>query len=148
MKRLIMLVEDNPDDITLAKRVFRKCNLTDNVVVTWDGVEALNYLLEKSEEMDDREPSNIPAVIFMDLKMPRMDGIETLKVLRSNRKTAFIPIVMLTSSDEEQDIQQCYQCGANSYIRKPIDFNRFSEVIQLLSTYWLTINELPGEKGI
>lgn len=148
MKRLIMLVEDNPDDITLAKRVFGKCNLTDNVVVTRDGVEALNYLLEKSEETDDREPSNIPAVIFMDLKMPRMDGIETLKVLRSNRKTAFIPIVMLTSSDEEQDIQQCYQYGANSYIRKPIDFNRFSEVMQLLSTYWLTINELPGEKGI
>jgi len=77
-----------------------------------------------------------------------MDGIETLKVLRSNCKTAFIPVVMLTSSDEEWDIRQCYRCGANSYIRKPIDFNRFTEVMQLLSTYWLTINELPGEKGI
>ncbi|OQA28580.1 MAG: Response regulator rcp1 [Chloroflexi bacterium ADurb.Bin344] len=148
MKRIIMLVEDNPDDITLAKRVFRKCNLTDNVVVTRDGVEALEYLLKKDEDDDDRSISDLPAVILMDLKMPRMDGIETLKVLRSSRKTAFIPVVMLTSSDEERDIRQCYQCGANSYIRKPIDFDRFSEVMQLLSVYWLTINELPGEKGI
>ena len=147
MERTIMLVEDNPDDIALAKRAFKKCNLADHAVVANDGVEALEYLLGRDEN-NCEEQKELPAVILMDLKMPRMDGIETLKKLRDNSRTAHLPVVILTSSDEDQDIQQCYQLGANSYLRKPVDFNRFVEVMQLLGIYWLTLNELPGGMGV
>lgn len=142
MERMIMLVEDNPDDIALAKRAFKKCNLANIAVVAHDGVEALDYLLDQDDSVG-KNMRALPAVILMDLKMPRMDGIETLKQLRSHSKTAYLPVVILTSSDEEQDIQRSYQLGANSYIRKPVDFNRFVEVVQLLGIYWLTVNEPP-----
>lgn len=147
MERTIMLVEDNPDDIVLAKRALKKCNLADNAVVANDGVEALEFLLGRGENNCEEE-TKLPAVILMDLKMPRMDGIETLKKLRDNSRTAHLPVVILTSSDEDRDIQQCYQLGANSYLRKPVDFNKFVEVMQLLGIYWLTLNELPGGMGV
>ena len=142
-----MLVEDNPDDVVLTKRALKKCNLTNSVVVAHDGVEALDYLLGKDED-SGRNKTVLLAVVLMDLKMPRMGGIETLKRLRNNSRTANLPVVILTSSDEEQDIQQSYQYGANSYIRKPVDFNRFVEVMQHLGLYWLTINESPSRMGI
>jgi two-component system response regulator len=144
-EKTIMLVEDNSDDIVLLQRAFKKCHMESKMVVAHDGIEALEYLFGKCE--DDRYKAVLPAVVLLDVKMPRMDGLETLKQIRSHSRTTHLPVVMLTSSDEERDKLQSYNLGANSYIRKPVDFNKFMDVMWHLGLYWLTINELPMHLG-
>jgi len=146
-EKTILLVEDNPDDIALAQRAFRKCGLEKNIIIAHDGIEALNYLFSGEEDVN-REKINLPAVVLLDIKMPGMNGIEVLKQIRSQKRTAYLPIVMLTSSDNQQDIVQCYKFGANSYILKPVDFIKFQEVMRHLGFYWLTANKYPVEIGI
>jgi two-component system response regulator len=144
MERMMMVVEDNSDDIVLIQRAFKKCCLGNKMVVARDGIEALEYLFEKHEDSDQQKDA-LPAVVLMDVKMPRMDGLETLKHIRSHSRTAYLPVVMLTSSDEERDKIQSYKLGANSYIRKPVNFDQFLAVMRQLGLYWLTINELPEQ---
>jgi len=142
----ILLIEDNPDDIMLAQRALKKCGFENNVVVTHNGIEALDYLFNTSKDTNE-EKALLPMVVLLDLKMPKMDGIETLKQIRNNSKTAHIPVVILTSSDEEQDIALGYKYGANSYILKPVDFNKFLDIVSQLGLYWLTINKTLQKMG-
>ncbi len=129
----ILLVEDNPDDVVLTKRAFMKANILNEVVVARDGVEALEYL--------HGEKRIIPVLILLDLKLPKMGGLEVLKRLRADAGTRLLPVVILTSSREESDIVNGYSLGANSYIRKPVDFNQFADAMQKLGLYWLALNE-------
>ena len=138
----ILLVEDNPDDVELTRRAFRKNNIANNLVVTRDGVEALNYLFCRGD-YGDRDIRETPRLILLDLKLPRLDGLQVLERLRADERTRIIPVVILTSSKEEQDLVSGYRCGANSYVRKPVDFNRFVEAVRHIGLYWLIINELP-----
>lgn len=140
--RPILLVEDNPDDEALALRAFRKSHINNPIVVARDGVEALDYLLLTGAHQQ-REPGN-PAVVLLDLKLPRIDGLEVLAKIRSQESTRLLPVVILTSSKEEQDLVQGYHLGANSYVRKPIDFNEFVTAVGQLGMYWLLLNELPA----
>jgi CheY-like chemotaxis protein len=134
-RKLILLVDDNPDDIDLTLRAFRKTDLPCEFVVARDGVEALAYLQGSHSSMD------LPQFVLLDLKLPRMDGLEVLRQVREDPRTRLVPVVMLTSSTEPDDITRCYVGGANSYIKKPVDFNEFIETIQRLGVYWLMINE-------
>ncbi len=143
-EKVVLLVEDNPNDILLAKRAFKKFCLDSKIIVAHDGIEALEYLLGNGDENGCKA---LPAVVLLDLKMPRMNGIETLQEIRKHRKTANLPVIILTSSDEEQDMIRSYKFGANSYIRKPIDYNKFQELVQQLGLYWLTMNEVPPNLG-
>jgi len=145
-KMILMLVEDNPDDILLAQRALKKCGMENNVVVAHDGVEALEYLFGTGKYAN-RDKTSLPTVVLMDLKMPRMNGMETLQQIRSHNETAYLPVVILTSSSEEQDMLQSYEHGANSYIRKPVDFSRFLDVVESLVRYWSTVNEFPQKMG-
>ena len=132
----ILLVEDNPDDIKLARRAFDKCEFCADscgLEVVSDGMEAVEYLNKGS----------LPKFILLDLKLPRMDGFEVLSYIRSNERTQLIPVIVLTSSTEEQDVKRAYGLGANSYIRKPVDFKRFHKVTQEIGSYWLRLNENP-----
>ncbi|MBM3146910.1 MAG: response regulator [Actinobacteria bacterium] len=138
----ILLVEDNPDDVELTLRALRKEGLPAEVVVARDGVEALDYVFARGEHAA-RDPRRRPAVVLLDLKMPRMDGLEVLRRLRSDDRTRLLPVVVLTSSREECDVKDSYSLGANSYIRKPVDFDRFREAVRQLGVYWLTLNEAP-----
>jgi len=137
----ILLVEDNPDDEALTLRAFKKNNITD-VVVARDGVEALDYL-HGTGEYAGRNIDELPQVVLLDLKLPRMDGQEVLMNIRADAHTRLLPVVVLTSSNEEQDLIHTYGLGANSYIRKPVDYSEFIEVTKLLSTYWLNLNMIP-----
>lgn len=139
----ILLAEDNPDDQQLALRAFHKSNLSNDIVLVKDGVEALDYLFGRGEYASDETPP-LPAVVLLDLKMPRKDGLEVLQEIRANERTRFLPVVLLTSSKEEQDMVQGYRLGVNSYVRKPVDFNEFLKAIQQLGLYWLILNEVPG----
>lgn len=139
--RPILLVEDNPDDEALALRAFTKLNITNKVVVARDGVEALDYLFGTGPHATTN-PS-LPALVLLDLKLPRVDGLEVLKQIRSNERTQILPVVILTSSREEQDIVQGYNLGANSYVRKPVDYNEFVQAVSQLGVFWLLLNELP-----
>lgn len=141
----ILLVEDSPDDEALALRAFKKSNIANEVVVAHDGVEALEYLFAKGAHAD-RDPNALPAVILLDLKLPRVDGLEVLRQVRANERTRLVPVVILTSSREEQDLVAGYRLGINSYIRKPVDFDQFAEVVRQLGLYWLVLNE-PPPKG-
>ncbi len=141
-KRNILLVEDNPDDVELTIRAFKKNNLLNEIVVAGDGVEALDYLYARGK-YSGRDTSNMPAVVLLDLKLPKMNGLEVLKHMRADELTKLIPVVILTSSKEEQDMINGYKLGANSYIRKPVDFTRFIDAIQQLGVYWLLVNEPP-----
>ena len=141
-KRNILLVEDNPDDVELTIRAFKKNNLLNEIVVAGDGVEALDYLYARGK-YSGRDTSNMPAVVLLDLKLPKMNGLEVLKHMRGDELTKLIPVVILTSSKEEQDMINGYKLGANSYIRKPVDFTRFIDAIQQLGIYWLLVNEPP-----
>lgn len=134
--QVIVLVEDNPDDEALTLRALKKNGIANDVVVLRDGVEALEYLLSP-----DRLP---PQVVLLDLKLPRVDGLEVLRRLRAQAATALMPVVVLTSSVEEEDLVQSYRLGANSYIRKPVDFEQFTEAVRQLGLYWLVLNQIPS----
>ncbi len=138
----ILLVEDNPDDVDLTLRALQKNNIMNEVIVVNDGAEAMDFLLCRGK-YKDYGPKCAPTVILLDLKLPKMNGHEVLKQIRSNPKTELIPVVILTSSLEEEDIVKGYKLGANSYIRKPIDFQQFMQAVQSLGLYWLLLNETP-----
>jgi two-component system response regulator len=140
--KVILLVEDNHDDEKLTLRAFRKKNISNPVVVARDGVEALDYLFGTGAHAG-RNASITPSVILLDLKLPRLDGLEVLKRVRADSRTKNVPVVVLTSSKEEQDLVASYDLGANSYIRKPVDFEKFVEVAGALGLYWLLWNEPP-----
>jgi two-component system response regulator len=140
--KIILLVEDNPDDEMLTLRALTKSNILNKVVVARDGAEALDYLFG-SGTYADRDTSVRPQVILLDLKLPKVDGLEVLRRLRADERTELLPVVILTSSDEEQDIISSYALGANSYIRKPVDFGQFGEAVRQLGLYWLVLNEGP-----
>ena len=137
--KVILLVEDNPDDEALTIRALKKNKIANKVVVTHDGVEALDYIFAQGKYAG-RDISEHPQVILLDLKLPRIDGHEVLKRIRADKRTSRIPVVILTTSDEDQDIIQSYDNGANSYIRKPVDFDQFMEAIRKLGMYWLVLN--------
>ncbi|HEY9721192.1 MAG TPA: response regulator [Oscillatoriaceae cyanobacterium] len=136
----ILLVEDNPDDVALTLRAFKKNNIVNPVVVAQDGVEALDYLFGTGQYAG-RDVREQPSVVLLDLRMPRMDGLEVLKRLRADERTKRMPVVVLTSSKEETDLVRSYDLGANSYIRKPVDFVQFSQAVGQLGLYWLVLNE-------
>ena len=132
--RVILLVEDNPDDVVLTLRAFKKNHITNPVVVARDGAEALAYL---------SAASSLPAVVLLDLKLPLLDGLEVLRRIRAYERTKLLRVVMLTSSREEQDVAQSYALGANSFIRKPVDFDSFVQAVGQLGLYWLRLDEQP-----
>ncbi|HHH35878.1 MAG TPA: response regulator [Gammaproteobacteria bacterium] len=138
--KTILLVEDNPDDEALTLRALKRNHIANEVVVTRDGAEALDYLFGEGK-FAGRDPAQRPEVILLDLKLPKMDGLEVLKRLRADNRTRRIPVVILTTSSEEQDIAASYDLGANSYIRKPVDFRQFTEAVRQLGLYWLLFNE-------
>lgn len=140
--RVIFLVEDNPSDIGLTRRAFEKSRIGNQVVVAQDGQEALDYLFGTGVWAAEA-PTALPAVILLDLKLPKVDGLEVLKRIREDDRTKRVPVVILTSSREEQDLVACYDLGANSYIRKPVDFVQFAEAVRQLGLYWLVLNEPP-----
>jgi len=137
---VILLVEDNPDDVDLTLRAFKQNNISNRVAVARDGAEALDYL-QGTGIFNGRDTTDLPVVILLDLKLPRMNGLEVLKAIRGNEATRLIPVVILTSSLEESDLISGYQLGANSYVRKPVDFKEFIEAMKLLGLYWLTWNQ-------
>jgi len=138
--RAILLVEDNPDDEALTLRAFGKHRIPNQIVVARDGVEALDYLFGAGQYAD-RNVAELPAVVLLDLKLPRIDGLEVLRRIRADARTALLPVVVLTTSREAQDIHEAYSLGANSYIRKPVDFEQFLLAVGQLGNYWLTLNE-------
>ena len=139
---MILLVEDNPDDEALTLRALKKNNIMNEVVVARDGVEALDYLFGKGVYAN-RDMSVMPNLILLDLKLPKMDGLEVLRHLRTDDRTKILPVVILTSSKEEQDLITGYSLGANSYVRKPVDFSQFIEAVRQLGLYWFVLNESP-----
>ncbi len=139
---IILLVEDNSDDEALTLRAFRKSNLRNEVVVVRDGAEALDYLFGTGD-FEGRDLNVMPHLILLDLKLPKIDGLEVLRRLRADARTKLLPVVILTSSKEQEDLMKGYSLGANSYVRKPIDFSQFIESIQQLGLYWLVLNEFP-----
>jgi CheY-like chemotaxis protein len=140
-KKVILLVEDNPDDVDLTLRAFKKANITNEVVVARDGVEALDYLFGTGAHAG--KPHELPQVVLLDLKLPRVDGLEVLQRIRGEARTRFLPVVVLTSSREEQDLVRSYQLGVSSYVRKPVDFTQFMDAARQLGLYWLVLN-LPA----
>lgn len=143
--KMILLVEDNPDDEALTLRALKKNNIGNRVVVVRDGVEAIDFLF-CTGEYSKRNPRDVPQVILLDLKLPKLEGLEVLKRIRADERTSLLPVVILTSSKEEQDLFQSYKNGANSYIRKPVDFNEFVEAARQLGLYWLVLNETPTDR--
>lgn len=140
-EKQILLVEDNPDDVALTLRALKKSNIANEIIVARDGEEALDYLF-KTGAHEGRESEN-PAVILLDLKLPKIDGHEVLRAVRSDETTKLIPVVVLTTSDEEKDKIDSYLHGANSYVRKPVDFVQFTSAVNQLGLYWLLLNEPP-----
>jgi two-component system response regulator len=140
--KVILLVEDNPDDELLTLRAFRKSNVLNEIIVARDGAEALDYLFA-SGAYAERDPNELPQLVLLDLKLPKVSGLEVLRRLRANEQTRLLPVVILTSSNEERDIIDGYKLGANSYVRKPVDFVQFAEAVQRLGLYWLVLNESP-----
>lgn len=140
----ILLVEDNPDDEALALRAFKKNNIVNEVVVARDGAEALDLLLGTHDPaVTDAVGSVYPTVVLLDLKLPKIDGLEVLRRVRENPATALLPVVILTTSSEEKDMVESYRLGSNSFVRKPVDFGDFMEAVRQLGTYWLLLNEPP-----
>jgi len=146
VSKVILLVEDSPDDEALTLRALKKNNIKNEVVVARDGVEALDYLFATGAHAG-RDPSLVPQIVLLDLKLPKVDGLEVLRRIRSDHRTRLLPVVILTSSKEEKDLIDGYSLGANSYIRKPVDFNQFMEAVRQLGLYWLVLNEAPPTRG-
>ncbi len=146
MDKIILLVEDNPDDVELIQRAFRDSHIANGMTIARDGVEALEYLFATGKYAR-RDSSQSPALILLDLKLPKIGGLEVLERLRADPRTALIPVVILTSSSEEEDRLKGYQLRANSYVRKPIQFEKFAEAIKTLGLYWLILNEAPPEQN-
>ncbi|RMH32675.1 MAG: response regulator [Nitrospirae bacterium] len=144
-EKVILLVEDHPDDEELTMRALAKNNIINEVVVARDGVQALEYLFGTGAYAG-RDMTKMPEIVLLDLKLPKVDGLEVLRRLRADDRTKFLPVVILTSSKEEQDIIKSYQLGANSYVRKPVDFQEFTKAVQQLGLYWLILNEPAPEK--
>ena len=142
MSKVILLVEDNPDDEVLTRRALKKNNIGNEVVVARDGAEALDYLFGTGA-YEGRDTNVMPQVVLLDLKLPKVDGLEVLRRLRAGEQTKLLPVVVLTSSREQQDLVDSYDYGANSYIRKPVDFAQFLEAVRQLGLYWLVLNEVP-----
>lgn len=140
--RMILLVEDNADDEALTLRALNKHKVANQIDVVRDGAEALDYLFAKGAYAN-RDPYDLPQVILLDLKLPKVDGLEVLRQIRAEPRTHMLPVVVLTSSREEQDMIQAYTIGVNSYVRKPVDFNQFVDAIGQLGLYWLVLNEAP-----
>ena len=145
--KIILLIEDNPSDIGLTQRALAKSHIANELVVIEDGQEALDYLFATGLYAD-RDATNLPTLVLLDIKLPRVDGLEVLRQIRANQITSRLPVVILTTSKEEQDIGQSYDLGANSYIRKPVDFTQFVQSVGHLGLYWLVMNEPapPKEK--
>jgi CheY-like chemotaxis protein len=141
-EKMILLVEDNPDDEALTLRAFRKNNMGNKIVVVRDGEEALDFLFRRGAYAG-RNSNEIPEIILLDLKLPKLDGLEVLRQIRADQRTRLLPVVILTSSKEEQDLIEGYSEGANSYVRKPVDFSQFLEAVRQLGLYWLVLNEPP-----
>ncbi len=140
--KVILLVEDNQDDIELTKRALKKGNILNKVVVAQDGAEALDYLFATGK-YTGRNSEEQPQVVLLDLKMPKVDGLEVLQRIRADERTRLLPVVILTTSSEDKDRITSYQLGANSFVRKPVDFNQFTEAVRQLGLYWLLLNERP-----
>jgi len=144
--KVILLVEDNPDDEALAVRALKKNNVLNEIAIARDGVEALEYLFGEGAYAD-RDVNLVPQLVLLDLKLPKLDGLGVLRRLRADPRTKLLPIVLLTSSTEEEDLLNGYGYGANSYVRKPVDFDQFKEAIRQLSLYWLVLNEPPPRRA-
>src|SRR5436853_7068651 len=142
--RMILLVEDNPDDEALTLRALKQNKIQNEVAVARDGAEALDYLFARGAYAG-RDLRVMPQLILLDLKLPKVDGLEVLQRLRADPRTAHLPVVVLTSSNEQQDLIKGYSFGCNSYIRKPVDFEQFIEAVRQLGLYWLILNELPED---
>jgi two-component system response regulator len=142
MKTKRFFLDDNPDDVTLTIRALNKSNIMNELVVAEDGVEALDYLFGTGK-YEGLDTDDLPQLILLDLKMPRMDGLDLLRRIRADERTKLMPVVVLTTSNEDKDRVESYRLGANSYIRKPVDFNQFVEAVQQLGLYWLILNEGP-----
>lgn len=140
-RKYILLVEDNPDDEALALRALGKSSLPADVIVARDGAEALDKLQSKPEG------GRLPDVVFLDLKLPKLSGIDVLKRLRADPRTVLLPVVVLTSSNEDEDVIECYRAGANSYVRKPVDFDQFASAVAELGRFWLLLSESPQRDG-
>ena len=138
--KVILLVEDNPDDVKLTMRALKKSNVLNEVVVAQDGAEALDYLF-CTGKYSGRDKKSMPQVVLLDLKMPKVDGFEVLKRIRADERTKLLPVVVLTTSSEDKDRVASYQFHANSYVRKPVDFDQFTEAVRQLGLYWLLLNE-------
>ncbi len=144
-EKRILLVEDNPDDEALTLRALQKNNILNDVVVARDGEEALDYLFARGP-FGGRDPGDLPAVVLLDLKLPKVDGHEVLRQVRADERTRRVPVVILTTSREEQDVVESYGSGANSYVRKPVDFSEFVRAVGQLGVYWLMLNEAPPRR--
>jgi two-component system response regulator len=145
-QRSILLVEDNPDDVELTMRALKKNNIKNEIIVATNGADALDFLFGAGK-YEGRDPNDMPALILLDLKLPKIEGLEVLRKIRADERTRLFPVVILTSSKEEQDLVRGYSLGTNGYVRKPIDFDQFSKAVGFLGLYWLLINESPPIKG-
>jgi len=143
--KIILLVEDNPSDVELTRRALHNSHIANQLIVAEDGQEALDYLFG-GDPLANTNRNELPALILLDLKLPKVDGLHVLRQIRANERTSHLPVVILTTSNEEQDITQSYDLGANSYIRKPVDFKQFVDAIQYLGLYWLVMNETAAPK--
>ncbi|MBX3081219.1 MAG: response regulator [Anaerolineae bacterium] len=142
---IILLVEDNPDDVELTLRAFKKSNLKNEIAIARDGVEALDFLFGTGSHAG-RETAEVPQLIMLDLNIPKIDGLEVLQAMRADERTKLIPVVVLTSSREQEDIVKSYRFGANSFVRKPVDFLEFVQAVQQLELYWVVLNERPRQQ--
>jgi two-component system response regulator len=143
--RIILLVEDNPDDVELTLLAFDKSKIVNDIVVATDGQEALDYLFATGTHTG-RDAALLPQVVLLDLKLPKVDGLDVLRRMRADERTRRLPVVVLTSSNEEKDVVRSYDLGANSFVQKPVDFAEFIDAAQHLGLYWLVLNEAPPQK--
>jgi two-component system response regulator len=141
-EKIILLVEDNPDDEALTMRALKQSKLANEIIITRDGNEALEFMFGTGK-FEGRDVSHTPAVVLLDLKLPKLSGLEVLERLRADSRTKLVPVVVLTSSSEDEDMLRSYQLGANSYVRKPVVFGKFADAVSQLGLYWVLLNQLP-----